>query len=128
MKKEERQRIREIIGKLFYQTSEGIHTYGPCDCGRSVARGGGTCDVCLMEQLEEAIQKGVEFRVKFEPSPSHQSWEDTTGIYGKIDQGSSRFKKVAILRANLLAIAKALGKFEESVDRNDNSKKRKDKP
>lgn len=34
---------------LRHQRTPGVHTYSPCDCGRSTSRSGRSCVECLLE-------------------------------------------------------------------------------
>lgn len=59
------QKIREIIYRIRYQMSYGIHTYSNCStegCDTR-SRGGGKCESCLTEELGEIV--GIEEARKF---------------------------------------------------------------
>ena len=47
--------IRTIVHEMRYQSSTGIHTYGPASCGHGNARGSGVCFECHRAFLAKLI-------------------------------------------------------------------------
>lgn len=50
-------RLAELRYELTYQQADGIHTWGPGQCGHS-ARGSGYCAHCLRAEIERGEADG----------------------------------------------------------------------
>lgn len=52
-----KQKARDLLGALAYQTAAGIHTYGPCSAPgcKQTARGSAHCEHCVEKKLAKEI-------------------------------------------------------------------------
>ncbi len=46
-----KEKLNEIMHKMFYTLEPGAHTFMECDCGRGFGRGTGKCIFCLAKEL-----------------------------------------------------------------------------